>query len=198
VLLVWRITGIKVAGLADGVGRWHTFELPIVVVGDLDEDVVLLPDPERTSFVADELSVADWRILGYSHATQDIELIDEAVVHGFIFSFKAERIYTHHIVKFIIPLFLIVAMSWVVFWIDPTEAGSQLSVAVTAALTLIAYHIALAGKLPVGLRDIGGMATAGQPRSPVNASFPLMINSTETTLIVNQALLALRLQSGTR
>ena len=52
-LLVWRITGIKVAGLADGVGRWHTFELPIVVVGDLDEDVVLLPDPERTSFVAD-------------------------------------------------------------------------------------------------------------------------------------------------
>lgn len=144
------------------------------------------------------MSVADWRILGYSHATQDIELIDEAVVHGFIFSFQAERIYTHHIVKFIIPLFLIAAMSWIVFWIDPTEAGSQLSVAVAAALTLIAYHIALAGKLPVGLRDIGGMATAGRPRSPVNASFPLMINSTETTLIVNQALLALRLQPGTR
>ena len=39
-------------------------------------------------------------------------------------------------------------MSWVVFWIDPSEAGSQLSVAVTAVLTLIAYHIALTGKLP--------------------------------------------------
>jgi hypothetical protein len=39
-------------------------------------------------------------------------------------------------------------MSWIVFWIDPLESGSQLSVAVTAALTLIAYHIALAGKLP--------------------------------------------------
>ena len=66
----------------------------------------------------------------------------------FVFSFRAERIYNHYVIKFIVPLILIVMMSWIVFWIDPKESGSQLSVAVTAALTLIAYHIALAGKLP--------------------------------------------------
>ena len=74
--------------------------------------------------------------------------MDEALVQGFVFSFRAERLFNHYVIKFIIPLILIVAMSWVVFWIDPTESSSQLSVAVTAALTLIAYHIALAGKLP--------------------------------------------------
>jgi hypothetical protein len=48
----------------------------------------------------------------------------------------------------IIPLVLIVAMSWCVFWIDPKEAGSQISVAITAMLTLIAYRFAVGSDLP--------------------------------------------------
>ncbi|HDH08113.1 MAG TPA: hypothetical protein ENG96_01380, partial [Gammaproteobacteria bacterium] len=44
---------------------------------------------------------------------------------------------------------LIVMMSWVVFWIDPKNVANQLGVAVTTVLTLIAYHIALSGRLPV-------------------------------------------------
>lgn len=126
----------------------HTFELPMIALGDLGEDILLLPDPDYPSFVASELSVADWRILDYREESREIMLTNETVGSGYVFSFYAERIYNHHVIKFIIPLILIVAMSWVVFWIDPTEAGSQLSVAVTAALTLIAYHIALANKLP--------------------------------------------------
>jgi hypothetical protein len=43
---------------------------------------------------------------------------------------------------------LIVAMSWVVFWIDPLEIRSQFSVSVTTVLTLIAYHISLGSRLP--------------------------------------------------
>ncbi len=39
-------------------------------------------------------------------------------------------------------------MSWVVFWIDPKESGTQISVAVTSILTLIAFYIALTGGLP--------------------------------------------------
>lgn len=126
----------------------HTFELPMLAVGDLGEDIMLLPDPEYPSFIASELSVADWAITGYAEESRDIILTDESVGGGYVFSFDAKRIYNHYVIKFIIPLILIVAMSWVVFWIDPKESGSQLSVAVTAALTLIAYHIALAGKLP--------------------------------------------------
>ncbi|MEP5567406.1 MAG: hypothetical protein ABJN62_06190 [Halioglobus sp.] len=126
----------------------HTFELPMLAAGDLGEQIKLLPDPDYPSFISSELSVADWSITGYSEESRDIVLTDEAVGGGYVFSFQAKRIFNHYVIKFIIPLILIVAMSWVVFWIDPSEAGSQLSVAVTAALTLIAYHIALAGKLP--------------------------------------------------
>lgn len=65
-----------------------------------------------------------------------------------MFSFEGRRLLHHYVVKAIIPLALIVMMSWVVFWIDPKQIPNQLSVAVTTILTLIAYHIALSGKLP--------------------------------------------------
>ena len=39
-------------------------------------------------------------------------------------------------------------MSWMVFWIDPSLVASQISVSVTAMLTLIAYRFALSGNVP--------------------------------------------------
>jgi len=41
-----------------------------------------------------------------------------------------------------------VAMSWTVFWIDPKEAGVQISVAITTMLTLNAYRFAVGADLP--------------------------------------------------
>ena len=48
----------------------------------------------------------------------------------------------------IVPLVLIVAMSWIVFWIDPKESGTRISVAITTMLTLIAYRFAVGTDLP--------------------------------------------------
>ena len=40
-------------------------------------------------------------------------------------------------------------MSWAVFWIDPTTtSNSQISIAVTSMLTLIAYRFAVDSQLP--------------------------------------------------
>ena len=38
------------------------------------------------------------------------------------------------------PLVLIVIMSWAVFWINPKEAGTQISISTASMLTLIAYR----------------------------------------------------------
>jgi cadmium resistance protein CadD (predicted permease) len=43
---------------------------------------------------------------------------------------------------------LIVMMSWLVFWIDPTLSSAQISVAVTSMLTLIAYRFAIGADVP--------------------------------------------------
>jgi cadmium resistance protein CadD (predicted permease) len=54
----------------------------------------------------------------------------------------------YYAIKIVTPLLLIVAMSWLVFWIDPKELGSNISVAITAMLTLIAYRFSIGELVP--------------------------------------------------
>ena len=39
-------------------------------------------------------------------------------------------------------------MSWAVNWIDPKDAGTKISITITAMLTLIAYRFAIGAQLP--------------------------------------------------
>lgn len=126
----------------------HVFEVPLVAAGYRPGEVVFLPSPDIDSFIAEKLSVADWEITGMQGVSRTVSLENGIELPGFVFSFEAKRLIHHYIVKAIIPLMLIVMMSWVVFWIDPEQVSNQLSVAVTTVLTLIAYHIALSGRLP--------------------------------------------------
>lgn len=126
----------------------HVFKLPIVAVGYRPNEVVLVKEPGVDSFIAKKLSVADWRISNMQTMTQVVPLVNGIKLPGFVFSFEGRRLLHHYIIKVIMPLILIVMMSWVIFWIDPRNVPNKLGVAVTTVLTLIAYHIALSGRLP--------------------------------------------------
>src|SRR5207245_4337950 len=66
----------------------------------------------------------------------------------YVFLFTVSRIVQFYVLKVILPLVLIVMMSWAVFWIDPVTSNSQISIAVTSMLTLIAYRFAVDSQLP--------------------------------------------------
>ncbi len=127
----------------------HVFEVPVVAAGYRQGEVAFTPYAGSDSFMAENLSVADWEISKMKGKPRMVVLANGIKLPGFVFSFKGKRLLHNYVVKAIIPLALIVMMSWVVFWIDPKNAPSQLGVAVTTVLTLIAYHIALSGRLPV-------------------------------------------------
>lgn len=126
----------------------HVFEVPVVAAGYRPHEVIFLPDPNLDSFIAEKLSVADWHVSNMQGVSHEVTLANGIKLPGFVFSFEGKRFLHHYVVKAIIPLALIVAMSWVVFWINPKQVPNQLSVSVTTVLTLIAYHIALSGRLP--------------------------------------------------
>jgi hypothetical protein len=127
----------------------QVFSIQLAAVDYTQSEVELLLDTKEESGIAQELSVADWKVLRWTaeprayKPTPTIEAIS-----GFAFSFEARREIGYFIIKVIIPLILIVAMSWVVFWIDPMESGTQISVAITTMLTLIAYRFAIDTDLP--------------------------------------------------
>jgi hypothetical protein len=67
---------------------------------------------------------------------------------GYEFQFTAKRRAGFYLLKVVLPILLIVAMSWTVFWIDPRQVGPNVSVATTTILALVAYRFAIAADLP--------------------------------------------------
>ena len=64
------------------------------------------------------------------------------------YRFEMRRYKAYFLWKIILPLTIIVFMSWLVFWIDPSQLGPQLGLAATAVLTLIAYRFLLGSLVP--------------------------------------------------
>jgi hypothetical protein len=64
------------------------------------------------------------------------------------FQIAVERRYGFYLWKVFLPLLLMVIMSWSVFWFDPPEVSSQVTIAVTTILTIIAFALAISLTLP--------------------------------------------------
>ena len=127
----------------------QVFYIQLAAVDYTQGEVELLLDTKEESGIAQELSVADWKVLRWTAEPRAYKPTPTMnATSGFAFSFEARREIGYFIIKVIIPLILIVAMSWVVFWIDPMESGTQISVAITTMLTLIAYRFAIDMDLP--------------------------------------------------
>ena len=64
------------------------------------------------------------------------------------FEIAVERRYGFYLWKVFLPLLLMVIVSWSVFWFDPPEVSSQVTIAVTTILTIIAFALAISLTLP--------------------------------------------------
>jgi len=127
----------------------HTFRIHLVSAGYSPDDVRFVLDAENPSAFAEKLSLADWKIIDWGVETENYRLNPKGhPISGIVFSINAKREIGYYIIKIIIPLILIVAMSWIVFWINPENFGTQVSVSVTSMLTLIAYRFAIGVFLP--------------------------------------------------
>jgi len=101
------------------------------------------------SGVSENLRIPDWEVLSWETSSGELKIgTHDRVLPAVVLSVDVKRHTSYFLLKVILPLMLIVAMSWMVFWIDPSMAASQISVAVTAMLTLIAYRFAIGGMVP--------------------------------------------------
>ena len=132
-----------------------TFRIRLVTPGYPPDDLCFIPDPKAITLgmkngigINSHLSESDWNILSTETSSQPFIIYPSLQVSGCSFAFTAKRNSSYFIIKVLLPLLLIVMMSWAVFWIDPTDSGAQFSMAVTAMLTLIAYRFAIDANVP--------------------------------------------------
>ena len=127
----------------------HSFQVISGVVDKTgDVQLVASDDPIRPG-LGKNLTIPDWKIESWEVLARPVQaVLGGPTRSGYVFTFTAKRYLGYYIYRLIIPLTLIVMMSWFVFWIDPTQSSTQFSVAITSMLTLIAYRFAVGHDLP--------------------------------------------------
>jgi hypothetical protein len=126
----------------------HEFELRMADFDYSSNEIRLIPDPAFTA-LAQRLNIPDWDIVGVRGKVEN-RFLDELDKSLSIFALliDASRKSGYYILKLLMPLALIVMMSWTVFWIDPEKFGPQIGISATSMLTLIAFQFALSTVLP--------------------------------------------------
>jgi len=125
----------------------QTIRIDLVAAGYSPEDLSLTID--NGSGIAPVLSIPDWSVLDWRTQSGVIETGPENTpVSTASLVVDLKRHPGFFIVKVLLPLVLIVLMSWTVFWINPQNAGPQISISVTAILTLIAFLFSMSSMLP--------------------------------------------------
>jgi hypothetical protein len=128
----------------------QSFTLQLAAAGFREGQINLVPDSLGQSGISEELSFPDWRVTAWRAEPRVYQPHTQmGRLPGFAFTFDASRKKNYYVVKVIVPLIFIVMMSWVVFWTDPKESGTDIGVAVTSMLTLIAYRFAIGSFLPI-------------------------------------------------
>jgi hypothetical protein len=126
------------------------FAVQLAAGGYTPDEVTLVSDESIPSGIAESFSLPDWEVLGSKYWVAEYQAITTDTVQAsmFVCQFTARRHAGYYLFKIIVPLVLIVAMSWIVFWIDPSESGTQIGVSTTAMLTLIAFRFSIDGLVP--------------------------------------------------
>ncbi len=133
----------------------QTFRVRLAAVRYTPDEVKFVPEQSwidagipQAAGMSKSITLPDWTVDKWDIKTLPYTLAPGLIYSGYVFEFTASRKVEHYILKVILPLILIVMMSWAVFWIDPATSNSQISIAVTSMLTLIAYRFAVDSQLP--------------------------------------------------
>ncbi len=130
----------------------QTLKIHIIAVGLLESQVALTPlvkEHGRSSAIAKQFSLPDFKVVSWKAWPQPYVPFEGQVgIPGFVMEIDVQRQTNYYVWKIIFPLCLIVIMSWIPRWIDPTQIGANIGIAATSFLTLVAYLFAVAHLLP--------------------------------------------------
>jgi hypothetical protein len=119
-----------------------------------DEDEVVLQAAAPRDGSADPtvaVRMPQWKIVGVSTSVRNRPAPhagESGTASTFVVSMAVERKSFLMVRLVVVPLLLIVVLSWSVFWMDKSSVGDRISVSFIGILTVVAYQIVLSEILP--------------------------------------------------
>ncbi len=124
----------------------------IVAAGLLEEHVTMAPlvrEARPSSGIAAKFSLPDFDVLSWDASPQPYFAFQDGPGNaGYEMKIEVSRQLSYYVLKVLIPLCLIVIMSWLPRWIAPEQSGTNVGISTTAFLTLVAYMFAITVHLP--------------------------------------------------
>lgn len=110
-------------------------------------DLVLHREEHKIGF-AENFNIPSWHLTGYQSEVRNVkEIRDRDEFSELVLTIEAERVALPYIYRLIIPLCMIVIISWSVFWLRSTSTG-RFGVTFTTILTVVAFNFIVTRKLP--------------------------------------------------
>ena len=126
----------------------HQLPISVASFGYSPDEVEFIVDEFRTGQTA-KFSIAGWTLRpGQTQIHSEYFSPQDRSLTRLDYEISAERNMGYFLWKVILPLVLIVAMSWCAFFIDPSDLGPQLGIASTSVLTVIAHQLSLGSIIP--------------------------------------------------
>ena len=98
---------------------------------------------------SEEFVIPEHELTGIDeHLETKQELRDRYPFSELVTELYVERVPTYYVTKVIVPLTLIVMISWAVFWMDCDDLASRMGISFTGVLTSVAYQFVVSESLP--------------------------------------------------
>ena len=113
-----------------------------------DDVLIFKMNEEKIGFSTD-FEIAEWHIENVESKIESVKDIqDRATFSEFLMEIEVVRKYDYYLWKIIIPLILLVMISWSVFWMIGDKLVDRMSISMTGILTIVAYQFIISDILP--------------------------------------------------
>lgn len=122
------------------------FPVRLAAVGFTAQQVHLVPDLEEV--IRPKFTLTDWKVLSSKKGAEIYSVPGGLQLAGYKAGFIAKRYFLFFLVQIIMPITLILGMSWIAFWLDYKQVGPRISICITSMLTIVAYRLLIANFIP--------------------------------------------------
>jgi hypothetical protein len=128
------------------------FEAIFEVLGFGPDRVVLVADPATTGRMKRGVSIAQWTLHDVGVATRDARAIyadgRSASVSQLVVTLDMARQPGHMLRVVVVPLVLLVFLTFTVFWMDRESLGDRMDISFIGILSVVAYQIVVSDHMP--------------------------------------------------
>jgi hypothetical protein len=124
-------------------------EVHFTILAGYPLEAVTFIVPGKNIGLAEDMSVANWRITPGENRISEyyIKPLDRTLARLDVV-FVAERLTGYYTWQLLVPLVLVVMMTWTVFWMPLEFVAPRVGLVATSMLTLIAYRFSMASVMP--------------------------------------------------